>query len=196
MTSSSWQTARHRIGITNFHYTPVEPPLFQIGGRRGVSLPAVKILADIALARGDVRWRAWPAQQVPVFRAGVDLVNFGVTVIDRKGELVAGPDGRGLRGLRGRPPADDPVLRARRATRGRTIPRRRCTSACCSTSAAAWARTSRFTQTAAVKFLNTLLDAVDITLVDFDTEVRVARYSQADFARLVERIRRAEGRAG
>ena len=32
-------------------------------------------------------------------------------------------------------------------------------------------------------------DAVDITLVDFDTEVRVARYGQRDFPRLVERIR-------
>lgn len=43
---------------------------------------------------------------------------------------------------------------------------------------------------AAIKFLNLLPDAVDVTLVDFDTEVRVARYGQADFARLVERIRR------
>jgi Ca-activated chloride channel family protein len=30
---------------------------------------------------------------------------------------------------------------------------------------------------------------VDITVVDFDTEVRVARFSQAEFARLIERIR-------
>jgi VWFA-related protein len=47
----------------------------------------------------------------------------------------------------------------------------------------------KFTKTAAVKFLNTLLDAVDITVVDFDTEVRLARYGQNDFARLIERIR-------
>jgi VWFA-related protein len=31
--------------------------------------------------------------------------------------------------------------------------------------------------------------AVDITLVDFDTEVRVARYSAAEYPRLIERIR-------
>jgi len=49
-----------------------------------------------------------------------------------------------------------------------------------------------FTRTAAVKFLNTLTDAVDITVVDFDTEVRLARYSQNEFARLVERIRRTK----
>jgi len=47
----------------------------------------------------------------------------------------------------------------------------------------------KFTKTAAVKFLNTLTDAVDVTVVDFDTEVRVARYEQREFARLIERIR-------
>jgi Ca-activated chloride channel homolog len=46
-----------------------------------------------------------------------------------------------------------------------------------------------FTRTAAVKFLNTLTEALDVTVVDFDTEVRVARYEQHDFARLIERIR-------
>lgn len=47
----------------------------------------------------------------------------------------------------------------------------------------------RMTRTAAIKFLNVLMQAEDITLVDFDTEVRVARYGQNDFPRLVERIR-------
>ena len=37
-----------------------------------------------------------------------------------------------------------------------------------------------FTKTASIKFLNTLVDAVDITVVDFDTEVRVARYARAN----------------
>ena len=46
-----------------------------------------------------------------------------------------------------------------------------------------------FAKTAAIKFLNMLTDAVDITVVDFDTEVRAARYSQNEFARLIERIR-------
>ena len=44
-------------------------------------------------------------------------------------------------------------------------------------------------RTAAIKFLNTMEHAVDITLVDFDTEVRVARYASSDYARLIERIR-------
>jgi Ca-activated chloride channel family protein len=44
-------------------------------------------------------------------------------------------------------------------------------------------------RTAAIKFLNMLSDAKDITLVDFDTEVRMSKYGQQDFPRLVERIR-------
>jgi VWFA-related protein len=44
-------------------------------------------------------------------------------------------------------------------------------------------------RTAAIKFLNTMERAVDITLVDFDTEVRVARYAASDYPRLIERIR-------
>jgi Ca-activated chloride channel family protein len=44
-------------------------------------------------------------------------------------------------------------------------------------------------RTAVIKFLNSMDRAADITLVDFDTEVRVARYGPDDFTRLIERIR-------
>src|SRR5689334_9934153 len=40
------------------------------------------LAASAALAAG-------PAQQTPVFRAGIDLVNVPVTVTDRKGNLIA-----------------------------------------------------------------------------------------------------------
>jgi Ca-activated chloride channel family protein len=46
-----------------------------------------------------------------------------------------------------------------------------------------------FTQTAAIKFLRSLADAVDITFIDFATEVRSARYAQSDFPHLVQHIR-------
>jgi VWFA-related protein len=46
-----------------------------------------------------------------------------------------------------------------------------------------------FARSAAIKFLNSLSEARDYTLVDFDTAVRVTRYSQSEFGRLVERIR-------
>jgi Ca-activated chloride channel homolog len=130
---------------------------------------------------------AVPAQQVPVFRSGVDLVNLGVTVTDRKGNLVTDltqddfeivESGRNQTiryfasgepgGAEGGPPMHLGLLLDTSESMGDDM---------------------KFTKTAAVKFLNTLLDAVDITVVDFDTEVRVARYGQNDFARLIERIR-------
>ena len=52
-----------------------------------------------------------------------------------------------------------------------------------------------FAKTAAIRFLRGLDFAADMTLVEFDTQVRVSRFTQADFPRLVERVRsqRAEG---
>lgn len=47
----------------------------------------------------------------------------------------------------------------------------------------------RDVRTAAIKFLDSLEKAVDITLVDFDTQVRVARFGAAEYPRLIERIR-------
>ena len=44
-------------------------------------------------------------------------------------------------------------------------------------------------KTAAIKFMNAVEHAKDVTLVEFDTEVRLARYRQDDYARLIERIR-------
>jgi Ca-activated chloride channel family protein len=51
-----------------------------------------------------------------------------------------------------------------------------------------------FTRTAAVRFLNTLTEAADVTIVDFDSEVRAARYEQREFARVIERIRGSKAR--
>jgi VWFA-related protein len=126
------------------------------------------------------------AQQVPVFRGGVDLVHLGVTITDRKGNL-----GTDLR-------AEDFELyedgrkqtisyfAAGDAVGDAAPPRHLGLMLDVSES---MGEDMKFTKTAAIKFLNTLLDAVDITVVDFDTQVRVARYSQAEFARLIERIR-------
>ena len=125
------------------------------------------------------------AQQVPVFRAGVDLVNLGVTVTDKRGNLVTdltaadfeiNEDGKkqtpryvaGGDAANAGPPMHLGLLVDVSESMGEDM---------------------SFTKTAAVKFLNTLTDAVDVTVVDFDTEVRSARFSQAEFARLIERIR-------
>jgi Ca-activated chloride channel homolog len=141
-------------------------------------------LASILLAIGAAA--SLGAQQVPVFRSSVDLVNVGVTVADKKGNLVTDltrddfeivEDGRPqtVRYFASGDPAGDagPPLHL-----GLVLD-----------TSESMGDDMKFTKTAAVKFLNTLVDAVDVTVVDFDTEVRVARYGQADFARLIERIR-------
>src|SRR5262249_22945264 len=91
MTSSSWQTARHRMGAPTFDYTPGRVAFCAADGHdrcrvhsmyRLVAARAV-VLAWAAVDRGRA------AQQVPVFRGGIDLVNVGVTVTDRRGNLLS-----------------------------------------------------------------------------------------------------------
>ena len=125
------------------------------------------------------------ASQQPTFRTGTDLATFGVTVLDRRGNLVTDltledfevvEDGR-KQTVRVFARGDDSesapemhvgLLFDTSGSMGEDIP---------------------LARSAAIKFLNTLTESRDMTLVDFDTEVRVARYGQADFPRLVERIR-------
>jgi Ca-activated chloride channel family protein len=116
----------------------------------------------------------------------VDLASFGVTVVDRKGGLVTDlsrddfevrEDGR-LQAVtlfaRGDAPEAAPPLRL-----GLLFD-----------TSGSMEESIGLSRSAAIKFLNTLHEAQDITLVDFDTEVRVVRYGQHDFPRLVERIRK------
>jgi Ca-activated chloride channel family protein len=147
------------------------------------------MLASSALcaAAPTPRLAARQRQQAPMFRGGVDLVNMGVIVTDKKGNLITDLK------------ADDFEIRED----GRLQTIRYFSMGQGSTSgplpelhlgvlldvSSSMAEDIGFTRTAAIRFLNSLLDAVDITLVDFDTEVRVARFGQSDFARLVERIR-------
>jgi Ca-activated chloride channel family protein len=127
-------------------------------------------------------------QQVPVFRSGIDLVNVGVTISDRKGNLVSDltaddfeiyEDGKKqaiqyfasgdvIDAEHSGPELHVGILLDVSESMGEDI---------------------AFTKTASIKFLNRLLDAQDITVVDFDTEVRIARFSQNEFPRVVERIR-------
>ena len=122
------------------------------------------------------------AQQV--FRSGVDLTTFAITVTDRKGNIVtdltrddfevfedgkkqaaeyfAHGDGDAA------PPMHVGLMIDASGSRQNDI---------------------KLAQGAAIKFLNLLPAAEDITLVDFDTQVRITRYPQRDFARLIERIR-------
>lgn len=120
-----------------------------------------------------------------VFRTGVDLVTFGVTVTDRQGNLVTDltKDDFALseNGV--------PQAIAHFSPGGGESEIARVRPGLMLDTSASMERELALARTAAIKFLNLLPRSEDITLVDFDTEVRVMRYPQRDFPRLVERIR-------
>lgn len=124
--------------------------------------------------------------QAPVFRGRVDLVNVRVTVTDRKGGIVNDLTARDFRivedgreqTIRYFAAGDVSEEEAPALHLGVLLDVSR-----------SMADDIGFVRTAAIKFLNTLTNAVDVTLVDFDVQVRVTRYTQSDFARLVERVR-------
>ena len=122
------------------------------------------------------------AQQT--FRTAVDLVHFGVVVTDKQGSPITGltADDFDVKEA-GKPqtikffsagdPANAPPLHV-----GFLLD-----------ASGSMEEDLKDVRTAAIKFLNAMDRAEDITLVDFDTEVRMARYSGSEYARLIERIR-------
>jgi Ca-activated chloride channel homolog len=122
--------------------------------------------------------------QRPTFRTGVDLVNFGVTVVDRRGNFITDLT------------QDDFEIVEEGQKQALRVFARGDDSEAISMHVGLLLDTSgsmeediRLARSASIKFLNTLNYAKDMTLVDFDTEVRVAKYGQNDFPRMVERIR-------
>ena len=126
--------------------------------------------------------------QASVFRLGVDLVNLGVTVTEKKGGLLVDLHADDFEVLEDGKPQTIRFFAAGDA--GRNQPAPDLHLGLLLDVSESMGGDIKFTRTAAVKFLNTLIDAIDVTVVDFDSEVRVARYGQRDFARLIERIRR------
>jgi Ca-activated chloride channel family protein len=149
---------------------------------QGDAMTTVRLLAAMLVTAAG---SAVIVAQQPTFRTETDLVNVGVTVTDRRGTFLTDltPDdfeiieddrkqtltyfARGDAGVAA-PELHVGLLFDTSGSMGEDI---------------------RLARSAAVKFLNTLSDAKDMTLVDFDTEVRVAKYGQLDFPRMVERIR-------
>lgn len=144
------------------------------------------VIVWLALAGMSV----WISAQQRVFRSGVDLVCFGVTVVDRKGGLVTTLSERDFEvyedGQRQQIRLFVPGSTAEGAEEG---PAPELHLGVLFDASGSMEADVRLAQTAVIRFLNTLQEAADITLVDFDTEVRVARFVQADFPRLVERVR-------
>jgi Ca-activated chloride channel family protein len=144
-------------------------------GGTAAALAALLVAAGLAVA-----------PEAQVFRSAVDLASFGVTVVDRKGALVTDlvADDFEVR-------EDGQLQTVKLFTRGDAVeaapPLR---LGLLFDTSGSMEESIGFSRSAAIKFLNTVQEARDITLVDFDTEVRVVRYGQHDFARLVERIRK------
>jgi Ca-activated chloride channel family protein len=142
-------------------------------------------LAVVGLAAG---LRA--QEQRPSFRSGVDLVNVNVTVTNRKGEFVTtlGRDDFEIY-EDGRKQAIRYFLAGGVSQSVESGPPAELHLGVLLDISGSMEGDIGQAQTAAVKFLTTLGDANDITLVDFDTEVRIARYDESNFPRLIERIR-------
>lgn len=124
------------------------------------------------------------AQQVPTFRSQVDLVNFGVVVTDKQGTPITGltvadfeikEEGKPqtIKFFAAGDPENAPPLHI-----GFLLD-----------TSGSMEDDIKDVRTAAIKFLNKMERAQDITLVDFDTEVRMARYEQTSYGQMIERIR-------
>lgn len=125
------------------------------------------------------------------YRVGVDLVHFSVAVTDRAGDPVAGLTAKDFEIIEEGKPQSIQFFSAGERDAESDLPLH---LGFLLDTSGSMERDIREVRTAVIKFLNTMDRAVDITLVDFDTEVRVARYGQNDFPRLIERIRnRAPG---
>lgn len=144
-------------------------------GRTARAAAAIVIVLSVTTALAD-------RQQT--FRAGVDLVHFGVVVTDKQGAPIAGLTTDDFEIIEAGTPqaikffaAGDP-LAAPPLHLGFLLD-----------ASGSMEADINDVRTAAIKFLNAMDTAVEITLVDFDTEVRVGRYAASEYARLIERIR-------
>jgi Ca-activated chloride channel family protein len=130
------------------------------------------------------------SQEPTLFRGHVDLVNVGVTVADKKRHLITSLDASDFavyedgrlqtifafaRGEHTGPPLHVGVLVDVSGSQRADLP---------------------FTQTAAIRFMTLLADAVDITFIDFADNVRGARFPRSDLRHLVEHVRQLQAGGG
>jgi Ca-activated chloride channel homolog len=118
------------------------------------------------------------------FRTQIDLVHFGVVVTDKQGAPITGLT---MEDFEVREEGKPQAIKFFAAGDPDTAPPLHLGFLL--DSSGSMENDIKDVRTAAIKFLNAIEQAEDITLVDFDTEVRMARYSSSDYARLIERIR-------
>jgi Ca-activated chloride channel homolog len=123
------------------------------------------------------------------FRAGVDLIHFSVVVTDKQGSPINGLKAEDFEVIEEGKPQTISYFEEgfpESGDLGRVLPLHLGLALDTSGSMEADINDVR---TGMIKFVNANEHAVDTTLVDFDTEVRVARYGGSDYPRLIERIR-------
>jgi Ca-activated chloride channel family protein len=131
------------------------------------------VLAAVAVGR---------AQQP--FRASTDLVELPVVVTDRHGAIVRGLAAEDFEVLEdGRPQriqvfAEGTVAASRALHLGLLLD-----------TSESMQNDLADAMTASIQFVNAVQDSADVTLIDFDSVVRVGRFSPANYPQLFERIR-------
>jgi Ca-activated chloride channel family protein len=128
-----------------------------------------------------------PSAQQAMFRAGTELVNVGVTVTDDRGTFLTDLTLDDFEVFE-----DDRKQTVTYFARGEAGAVPELHAGLLFDTSGSMGEDITVARTAAIRFLNRLEDAEDITIVDFDTEVRVGKYEQQDFPRIVERIRSRE----
>ena len=169
-------------------------PARAAGGREPIvrtAVAAALVCAALVVVSGQGRQ--------PTFRSGIDMVSFGVTVVDKKGSFLTNLEAQDFevyedgqkQAIRFFVPCD-----ARTGQGEHAAPPTELHLGALFDISGSMDADIHLSRTAAIRFLDALQDARDYTLVEFDTQVRVARYSQSEFSRLIERIRsrKAEGR--
>jgi Ca-activated chloride channel family protein len=122
--------------------------------------------------------------QQPTFRSKVDLVNFGVMVVDKQGKPVTGLTRDDFEVVENGKKQDVTYFAV-----GTPDPAPPLHLGLLLDTSGSMAEDLKDARSAAVTFVNALDSAADVTLVDFDTQVRVARFTATDYPHLVERIR-------
>jgi Ca-activated chloride channel homolog len=130
----------------------------------------------------------------PVFRSGVDLVHFAVTVVDRRGAPIADLTREDFEIVEEGRPQQIAYFTSGTADEA-DVPLLPLHAGLLFDYSGSMTDEVNLAKSGAIRFLQRMDRAEDFTLVGFDEEVRVTRFGRADFPRLVERIRsrKAEG---